>query len=115
MERKKGIAATISLVILVFGFSFYTQAQADSPSCYSANDNFYYLESPREINRYRYRADQHNPRSQGYYNPNFSGMSSYQGTTTGPGPNGGYPGSPRGFYNVNDDESTRPHNQRFNR
>ena len=27
--------------------------------------------------------------------------SSYQGTTTGPGPNGGYPGSPRGAYNPN--------------
>lgn len=29
-----------------------------------------------------------------------SSPSSYQGTTTGPGPNGGYPGSPRGSYNV---------------
>ena len=29
-----------------------------------------------------------------------SSPSSYQGTTTGPGPNGGYPGSPRGTYNV---------------
>ncbi len=30
---------------------------------------------------------------------NFSsGISSYQGTSTGPGPNGGYPGSPRGVY-----------------
>lgn len=26
------------------------------------------------------------------------GYSSYQGTTTGPGPNGGYPGTPRGNY-----------------
>jgi hypothetical protein len=30
---------------------------------------------------------------------NFSsGISSYQGTSTGPGPNGGYPGTPRGIY-----------------
>ncbi len=30
---------------------------------------------------------------------NFSsGVSSYQGTSTGPGPNGGYPGTPRGNY-----------------
>lgn len=30
---------------------------------------------------------------------NFSsGISSYQGTSTGPGPNGGYPGTPRGVY-----------------
>lgn len=28
--------------------------------------------------------------------------SSYQGTTTGPGPNGGYPGTPRGAYDVNE-------------
>ncbi|MFI0434874.1 MAG: hypothetical protein ACH350_03975 [Parachlamydiaceae bacterium] len=27
-----------------------------------------------------------------------SGISSYQGTSTGPGPNGGYPGAPRGIY-----------------
>ena len=26
--------------------------------------------------------------------------SSYQGTTTGPGPNGGYPGSPKGSYEI---------------
>lgn len=33
---------------------------------------------------------------------NFSsGISSYQGTSTGPGPNGGYPGSPRGIYPTN--------------
>lgn len=30
-----------------------------------------------------------------------SGTSSYQGTSTGPGPNDGYPGSPRGSYNTN--------------
>ena len=37
----------------------------------------------------------------GYYddlNPFSSGISSYQGTSTGPGPNGGYPGTPRGVY-----------------
>lgn len=28
--------------------------------------------------------------------------SSYQGTTTGPGPNGGYPGTPRGSYDTNE-------------
>lgn len=33
---------------------------------------------------------------------NFSsGISSYQGTSTGPGPNGGYPGTPRGIYPTN--------------
>lgn len=33
---------------------------------------------------------------------NFSsGISSYQGTSTGPGPNGGYPGTPRGTYPTN--------------
>jgi hypothetical protein len=33
---------------------------------------------------------------------NFSsGISSYQGTSTGPGPNGGYPGTPRGIYQTN--------------
>jgi hypothetical protein len=33
---------------------------------------------------------------------NFSsGISSYQGTSTGPGPNGGYPGAPRGVYPTN--------------
>lgn len=33
---------------------------------------------------------------------NFSsGISSYQGTSTGPGPNGGYPGAPRGIYPTN--------------
>lgn len=30
-----------------------------------------------------------------------SGISSYQGTSTGPGPNGGYPGTPRGIYQTN--------------
>jgi len=30
-----------------------------------------------------------------------SGMSSYQGTTTGPGPNDGYPATPRGSYDAN--------------
>lgn len=30
-----------------------------------------------------------------------SGISSYQGTSTGPGPNGGYPGTPRGIYPTN--------------
>lgn len=29
-----------------------------------------------------------------------AGSSSYQGTTTGPGPNDGYPGTPRGSYNT---------------
>lgn len=29
-----------------------------------------------------------------------TGQSSYQGTSTGPGPNGGYPGTPRGTYNT---------------
>lgn len=29
-----------------------------------------------------------------------SGTSSYQGTTQGPGPNGGYPGTPKGSYNT---------------
>jgi hypothetical protein len=53
-----------------------------------------------------------NPTSYGsstYNRPNSStmsddystGASSYQGTTTGPGPNGGYPGTPRGSYNTN--------------
>lgn len=33
---------------------------------------------------------------------NFSsGISSYQGTSTGPGPNGGYPGTPHGIYPTN--------------
>lgn len=33
------------------------------------------------------------------YSEDFSGgVSSYQGTSTGPGPNGGYPGAPRGVY-----------------
>lgn len=33
---------------------------------------------------------------------NFStGISSYQGTSTGPGPNGGYPGAPHGIYPTN--------------
>lgn len=38
-----------------------------------------------------------------YDNSQFfsSGISSYQGTSTGPGPNGGYPGSPRGTYQTN--------------
>jgi len=35
--------------------------------------------------------------SMGYMND--SNDSSYQGTTTGPGPNGGYPGAPHGSYN----------------
>lgn len=30
-----------------------------------------------------------------------AGVSSYQGTSTGPGPNGGYPGTPRGIYETN--------------
>lgn len=30
-----------------------------------------------------------------------SGVSSYQGTSTGPGPNGGYPGTPHGIYQTN--------------
>lgn len=30
-----------------------------------------------------------------------AGISSYQGTSTGPGPNGGYPGAPRGIYPTN--------------
>lgn len=34
-------------------------------------------------------------------NMDDSGASSYQGTTTGPGPNDGYPGAPKGSYNVN--------------
>lgn len=38
---------------------------------------------------------------------NFSGgISSYQGTSTGPGPNGGYPGAPRGTYKTRYYETT---------
>lgn len=34
------------------------------------------------------------------------GFSSYQGTTTGPGPNGGYPGTPRGNYRTTYQQQT---------
>lgn len=36
-----------------------------------------------------------------------SGVSSYQGTSTGPGPNGGYPGTPHGTYQTDYYNSTR--------
>ncbi len=102
------------IFILPSVFSCYGQEQElSSPPCYTAEDNFYYLESSRERNQDRFRCggdDRSGVQGyQGYYDPSFSGMSSYQGTTTGPGPNGGYPGSPRGSYNVNMDPSTRPH------
>lgn len=88
--------------------------ELDSPACYTAEDNFYYLESPRETYRCRFLHLRQRGfgRSVSYHDPSFSGMSSYQGTTTGPGPNGGYPGTPRGSYNVYEDYSTRPHNFR---
>lgn len=41
--------------------------------------------------------------NRGYDNSSYfsSGISSYQGTSTGPGPNGGYPGTPKGVYPTN--------------
>ncbi len=45
-------------------------------------------------------AIQNNQSDEGLLTLEDSSPSSYQGTTTGPGPNGGYPGSPRGTYNV---------------
>lgn len=38
------------------------------------------------------------------------GISSYQGTSTGPGPNGGYPGSPRGTYKTYYNAAAHPIN-----
>lgn len=36
-----------------------------------------------------------------------SGSSSYQGTTSGPGPNGGYPATPRGSYETDYQQNAR--------
>lgn len=44
----------------------------------------------------------------------LSDMSSYQGTTTGPGPNGGYPAAPRGNYQTNYDSNTHDWNAHSN-
>lgn len=45
--------------------------------------------------------------SYGGMNDFNTGTSSYQGTTTGPGPNDGYPGAPRGSYNTNSSNYNR--------
>jgi hypothetical protein len=101
----------ILLFILLIPFKGHTDECENTP-LYTTEDNFYYLESPRETHRSQFRHPQQGDRSGGYHDPSFSGMSSYQGTTTGPGPNGGYPGSPRGSYNTHRDYSTRSYQKK---
>jgi len=97
-----------------------TKDRANTPP-YSANwnDDSSYSSNTYSINNYN--TPEYNTNSRYYYShvnggykrsdgyihlgrsfdnsDNFSsGISSYQGTSTGPGPNGGYPGAPHGTY-----------------
>ncbi len=75
------------------------------------NDYPLYDSSPIDYyHDYQYRVTSQFGRTDGYLHfgrkfdnsDNFSsGISSYQGTSTGPGPNGGYPGTPHGTYQTN--------------
>lgn len=56
----------------------------------------------KDLNKKTAMADDRQMRPSGTMgNMDDSGASSYQGTTTGPGPNDGYPGTPKGSYNTN--------------
>lgn len=81
------------------------------PSSSSPNSNYNTTYETIEYTPSRPTSKSSNrPSSSNYDRMNMStdtGDSSYQGTTTGPGPNGGYPGAPRGTYNPN---TTNPSN-----
>ena len=85
-----------------YSYSEYDDRFTDSMHGYSTPDYYYNTPYYGQINR-GYR----DPESAMHFGRHFdyssddyfsSGISSYQGTSTGPGPNGGYPGSPRGIY-----------------
>jgi hypothetical protein len=68
---------------------YYSDSRHDFINNYSSPDYSYDYNSLARYRRIKNDND----------SGNFSaGISSYQGTSTGPGPNGGYPGSPRGVY-----------------
>ena len=77
----------------------------------SINNDFYSDDRHNTINNHNYSNYSYDYNSFGHYksmrrsddNSDYfsAGISSYQGTSTGPGPNGGYPGSPRGTYQTN--------------
>jgi hypothetical protein len=63
------------------------------------SNSYFYCHNPRaRRDTDRFNSDAFLHRRYGGQNNFSSGISSYQGTSTGPGPNGGYPGTPRGFY-----------------
>jgi hypothetical protein len=65
---------------------------------YDYNYNYAYTLHSRCKNSHGFNSDAYLHRRYDNSTNFSSGISSYQGTSTGPGPNGGYPGTPRGVY-----------------
>lgn len=77
----------------------YYSNNADITDNYDTMDYYY---NYRQVNGYQgFNREIHFGRTFDNSNNFSSGISSYQGTSTGPGPNGGYPGTPRGIYPTN--------------
>lgn len=74
--------------------SVYSYSSID----YDYNNPYYYSQAS---NNKGFNGSIHFGRRFDNSNNFSSGISSYQGTSTGPGPNGGYPGTPRGIYQTN--------------
>lgn len=80
----------------------YQYGSYNQPAAYTMIDysyNYSYPASKREGSQSYIRFGSRFDKSSSFDFP--SGISSYQGTSTGPGPNGGYPGAPRGIYPTN--------------
>lgn len=93
--KKDLIKLALTALILTANFPSSAKAQAYQPANYTSeimtsDSGMLYREYHRDY------SDMYN-----------SDQSSYQGTTTGPGPNGGYPGAPRGSYKTNYSQAFR--------
>lgn len=79
-----------------------------------------YQESPSQTSSRRYQGSSYNRGSSYYQTPQDQstyqgGYSSYQGTSTGPGVNDGYPATPRGSYSTRTYEDSSTNNYNNNR
>jgi len=82
-----------------YGYQYNTMNQPQTYTSIDYSYNYPYTASKWEGTRSSIRFGSRFDKSDSYDFP--SGISSYQGTSTGPGPNGGYPGAPRGIYPTN--------------
>lgn len=97
----------LTLIALAIIPAIYAQNASDNNTYYNPDSNYstpdYHYNNP---NYYGHMTGGYRDSSGSIHfgrsfdnSDNFSsGISSYQGTSTGPGPNGGYPGTPRGTY-----------------